>query len=180
MKNRRKRAVARGGSQCSHGLQPQPLWIICPLSPSSGGLDTARLQPGRHGPYKKDREPPYGRFSVFLSMIARKDAQAGRTMPKNQFAKKTEQAIHSLLRCGTPEGTRTPSLQNRNLTLYPIALRARCAGFLPDLTIIASASDFVKCKFKKFLFSLLQPPLPLGTEGVAVLAGPFGGRIGKY
>ena len=26
---------------------------------------------------------------------------------------------------GTPEGTRTPSLQNRNLTLYPIALRAR-------------------------------------------------------
>ena len=25
---------------------------------------------------------------------------------------------------GTPEGTRTPSLQNRNLTLYPIALRA--------------------------------------------------------
>ena len=24
-----------------------------------------------------------------------------------------------------PEGTRTPSLQNRNLTLYPIALRAR-------------------------------------------------------
>ena len=29
--------------------------------------------------------------------------------------------VHS----GTPEGTRTPSLQNRNLTLYPIALRAR-------------------------------------------------------
>ena len=24
---------------------------------------------------------------------------------------------------GTPEGTRTPSLQNRNLTLYPIELR---------------------------------------------------------
>ena len=34
--------------------------------------------------------------------------------------------ISKLLRLfGTPEGTRTPSLQNRNLTLYPIALRAR-------------------------------------------------------
>ena len=26
--------------------------------------------------------------------------------------------------CGTPEGTRTPNIQNRNLTLYPIELRA--------------------------------------------------------
>ncbi len=25
---------------------------------------------------------------------------------------------------GTPEGTRTPNIQNRNLTLYPIELRA--------------------------------------------------------
>ena len=25
--------------------------------------------------------------------------------------------------CGTPEGTRTPNIQNRNLTLYPIELR---------------------------------------------------------
>lgn len=35
---------------------------------------------------------------------------------------------------GTPEGTRTPSLQNRNLTLYPIELRPRTDTFLnvPD------------------------------------------------
>lgn len=33
--------------------------------------------------------------------------------------------LGGVIHFGTPEGTRTPSLQNRNLTLYPIALRAR-------------------------------------------------------
>ena len=32
--------------------------------------------------------------------------------------------ITILLFPGTPEGTRTPNIQNRNLTLYPIELRA--------------------------------------------------------
>ena len=42
-------------------------------------------------------------------------------------AKRKSSAIQTIteLSFGTPEGTRTPSLQNRNLTLYPIALRAR-------------------------------------------------------
>ena len=48
---------------------------------------------------------------------------------------------------GTPEGTRTPSLQNRNLTLYPIALRAR---FSTCLIIIAVFSRFVKRKISIF------------------------------
>jgi hypothetical protein len=30
------------------------------------------------------------------------------------FEKKSEQAIYRLLRLGTPEGTRTPNIQNRN------------------------------------------------------------------
>ena len=33
---------------------------------------------------------------------------------------------------GTPEGTRTPNIQNRNLTLYPIELRARITGGPPQ------------------------------------------------
>ena len=46
---------------------------------------------------------------------------------------------------GTPEGTRTPSLQNRNLTLYPIALRAR---LLTCCFIIAIFPPFVKENFR--------------------------------
>ena len=38
-------------------------------------------------------------------------------------AKKNVEAKRTLLRRGTPEGTRTPNIQNRNLTLYPIELR---------------------------------------------------------
>ena len=44
---------------------------------------------------------------------------------------------------GTPEGTRTPNIQNRNLTLYPIELRAliKCS------IIIAGLPPVVKCYF---------------------------------
>ena len=50
---------------------------------------------------------------------------------------------------GTPEGTRTPSLQNRNLTLYPIALRARTKLLVPiqNTPIIATFPWFVKGYF---------------------------------
>ncbi len=51
---------------------------------------------------------------------------------------------------GTPEGTRTPSLQNRNLTLYPIALQARTKRNSSScLIIIATFSGFVKREFCK-------------------------------
>ena len=50
---------------------------------------------------------------------------------------------------GTPEGTRTPSLQNRNLTLYPIALQARTKHLFKCLIIIATFSGFVKRYFCK-------------------------------
>ena len=42
-------------------------------------------------------------------------------------AAKTQKERHDVSRVflfGTPEGTRTPNIQNRNLTLYPIELRA--------------------------------------------------------
>ena len=51
---------------------------------------------------------------------------------------------------GTPEGTRTPNIQNRNLTLYPIELRA----LINRSIIIAGLPRVVKCYFKNFfLFS---------------------------
>ena len=50
---------------------------------------------------------------------------------------------------GTPEGTRTPSLQNRNLTLYPIELRAHTMLFL-SLVIISGLPPVVKGKMKTF------------------------------
>ena len=42
--------------------------------------------------------------------------------------------ITILLFPGTPEGTRTPNIQNRNLTLYPIELRAHisCRPNVPN------------------------------------------------
>ena len=50
---------------------------------------------------------------------------------------------------GTPEGTRTPSLQNRNLTLYPIELRAHTMLF-SSLVIISGLPPVVKGKLKTF------------------------------
>lgn len=49
-----------------------------------------------------------------------------------------------MLRRGTPEGTRTPNIQNRNLTLYPIELRTHIsdAGL-----IIAGFAGLVKRNF---------------------------------
>ena len=54
--------------------------------------------------------------------------------------------VHS----GTPEGTRTPSLQNRNLTLYPIELRAHTMLSLLSLVIISGLPPVVKGKLKTF------------------------------
>ena len=51
---------------------------------------------------------------------------------------------------GTPEGTRTPSLQNRNLTLYPIALRAHLRL---TQSIIYYSGLFPVCKEKFFNFA---------------------------
>ena len=46
---------------------------------------------------------------------------------------------------GTPEGTRTPNIQNRNLTLYPIELRTHMATYpLPDYY----SSNQIVCKVK--------------------------------
>ena len=52
---------------------------------------------------------------------------------------------------GTPEGTRTPSLQNRNLTLYPIALRAHTTPQPRRSIIIARIFRFVKGGLTLFL-----------------------------
>ena len=52
---------------------------------------------------------------------------------------------------GTPEGTRTPSLQNRNLTLYPIALRAHTTPQPRRSIIIARIFRFVKGVLTLFL-----------------------------
>ena len=72
---------------------------------------------------------------------------------------------------GTPEGTRTPSLQNRNLTLYPIALRAH-------LTRSFNVPDYYSnhppvCKeliliFLKNFQSALIYTAPSSLEAVAV------------
>lgn len=52
----------------------------------------------------------------------------------NKKETKTAISRNLSLFSGTPEGTRTPNIQNRNLTLYPIELRPRTDTFLnvPD------------------------------------------------
>ena len=51
--------------------------------------------------------------------------------------------ITILLFPGTPEGTRTPNIQNRNLTLYPIELRTHTPRFT---TLMYYSNYFPKCK----------------------------------
>ena len=62
---------------------------------------------------------PYKRFATGKTL-----AQGEFTSPEH-FKRKCDLSKQVAFSFGTPEGTRTPSLQNRNLTLYPIALRAR-------------------------------------------------------
>ena len=52
--------------------------------------------------------------------------------------KETQKAISRNLSlfCGTPEGTRTPNIQNRNLTLYPIELRTHFFSYYNKSTYI--------------------------------------------
>ena len=75
------------------------------------------------------------------------------SLPKNQRflagglpmnSKKQEYGrITILLFPGTPEGTRTPNIQNRNLTLYPIELRTHTPRFT---TLMYYSNYFPKCK----------------------------------
>ena len=51
----------------------------------------------------------------------------------------------ALRRFGTPEGTRTPNIQNRNLTLYPIELRTHFGFTLHDYSRKEAACKGVIC-----------------------------------
>ena len=89
-----------------------------------GGLEntfTPGRRPGRLGP---EAGPPAAYrqrdHTVWCGL-----AWKGR--PKTAETQKRRTSLRMSFFFGTPEGTRTPSLQNRNLTLYPIALRARGA-----------------------------------------------------
>ena len=79
-------------------------------------------------------------------------------MAARRPAKEKSSAIQTIteLSFGTPEGTRTPSLQNRNLTLYPIELRAHTMLSLLSLVIISGLPPVVKGKLKTFFWKDCQ------------------------
>ncbi len=73
------------------------------------------------------------------------------------FAEKKENPGHTFYRYssdfGTPEGTRTPSPQNRNLMRYPIALRAHIAAE-------SSAVSRVPCRCRALRQEVLYQHFP--------------------
>ena len=110
---------------------------------------TGLLAGGAFAPYKRfrRRRKPWRRdgFAIPSILIPKGGAALWAAEPK----KKDMTKGHVFL-FGTPEGTRTPNIQNRNLTLYPIELRA----LINRSIIIAGLPRVVKCYFKNFfLFS---------------------------
>ena len=89
----------------------------------------------------------YKRF--YFSSIPSKSSAAGSIWEGERIAIfiKNAGAKRTLLRRGTPEGTRTPNIQNRNLTLYPIELRTHISKRLSYYSRFA-----VRCKGGKWLF----------------------------
>ena len=85
---------------------------------------------------------------------------------------------HLLSRCfffGTPEGTRTPNIQNRNLTLYPIELRTHISFALRYYNRI-----FLLCKGEKsFLLKFFRPSPGFKASGEKKSTGLLQNRILK-
>ena len=63
----------------------------------------------------------------FIALVPLRYVQGCHSLPspfESLFAKKEKSAESALFLFGLPWGIRTPNRQNRNLILYPIALRA--------------------------------------------------------
>ena len=98
-----------------------------------GGLENTGIFPNIFLTFPIGRNGSNRYFSKAVKTAAQRRTQTGAQRQRGRFGKekqrreraltfekKSEQAIQSLLRRGTPEGTRTPNIQNRNLTLYPL------------------------------------------------------------
>ena len=119
------------------GPGPKP-WLFLP-----GVLCNQRIPPPEAGPPKRKR--------IAASALRGFLAMTGCALPA-LVAKKFCNSYELQNFFGTPEGTRTPNIQNRNLTLYPIELRThRRTPILRCLPIIAGGSGFVKGRFTGFL-----------------------------
>ena len=70
-----------------------------------------------------DVVPAEKSFTEVTSPLGSRAAMRVGSSPFRRTKKKDMTKGHVFL-FGTPEGTRTPNIQNRNLTLYPIELRA--------------------------------------------------------
>lgn len=85
--------------------------------------------------------------------------------------RKSQGRSYDLPWLGTPEGTRTPNIQNRNLTLYPLNY-GRMAALLNALRYYNR--DFPVCKGGNLL--LPHHPVQALQEGLGLLPGGIPAR----
>ena len=105
----------------ARGSNPNPLRLFAILLEK---YPIDRLVGGAFAPYKRfatGKTLAQGEFTSPEHFNHRRVERPTGAKPK----RKCDLSKQVAFSFGTPEGTRTPSLQNRNLTLYPIALRAR-------------------------------------------------------